>query len=102
LTREPCQDVSANPALTLRAINSRLPGPGFHPASLPVSPEKGIIVKPDIHPDVARNLALVILASSTAPALLLDGDLAVIAGSTSFYAAFALEPLNVAGRPMFK
>jgi len=59
-------------------------------------------VKPDIHPDVARNLALAILAASTAPALLLDGDLTVIAGSTSFYAAFALQPQNVAGRPLFK
>jgi len=55
-----------------------------------------------IHPGVVRNLALAILASSTAPALLLDGDLTVIAGSTSFYAAFALEPQNVAGRPVFK
>lgn len=55
-----------------------------------------------IHPDVVRNLALAILASFTAPALLLDGDLAVIAGSSSFYVAFALEPQNVAGRPVFK
>jgi two-component sensor histidine kinase len=55
-----------------------------------------------IHPDVARNLALAILASSAAPALLLDGDLTVIAGSTSFYAAFGLQPQNVVGRPLFK
>jgi hypothetical protein len=55
-----------------------------------------------IHPDVARSLALAILASSAAPALLLDGDLAVVAGSTSFYRAFKLEPANVAGRALFK
>jgi two-component sensor histidine kinase len=53
------------------------------------------------HIDIAHNLALAILASSTAPALLLDGDLSVIAASTSFYRAFALDPRNVAGRPLF-
>ncbi|NIJ34058.1 sensor histidine kinase [Sphingomonas oligoaromativorans] len=54
------------------------------------------------HPDVARDLALAILASSAAPALLLDGELTVISGSTSFYRAFGLEPPNVAGQPLFK
>ncbi|API61240.1 histidine kinase [Tardibacter chloracetimidivorans] len=54
-----------------------------------------------IHPDVERNLALAILASSPAPALLLDGDLTVIAGSTSFYRAFGLDPQNAEGRPLF-
>jgi two-component sensor histidine kinase len=86
----------------MRSAQLAATGFGFHPASFPVSPERGIIVKQDIHPDVARNLALAILASSTAPALLLDGNLAVIAGSTSFYAAFALEPQSVAGRSVFK
>lgn len=52
-------------------------------------------------PDVAHGLALAILASSTAPALLLDGNLTVIAGSTSFYRTFSLEPLNVCGQPVF-
>lgn len=55
-----------------------------------------------IHPDVAHNLALAILDSSAAPALLLDGDLTVIAGSKSFYRAFGLEPVNVRGQPLFK
>jgi hypothetical protein len=55
-----------------------------------------------IHPDVARNLALAILGSSAAPALLLGGDLTVIAGSTSFYRVFGLEPQNVSGRSLFK
>ncbi|MCI4591472.1 ATP-binding protein [Sphingobium sp. BYY-5] len=54
------------------------------------------------HTDIAHNLALAILASSTAPALLLDGDLSVIAASTSFYRTFALDPQNVAGRPLFQ
>jgi hypothetical protein len=46
-----------------------------------------------IHPDVAQGLALAILISSVAPALLLDGKLSVVAGSTSFYRAFGLDPL---------
>lgn len=54
------------------------------------------------HPDVAHNLALAILASSAAPALLLDGDLNVVAASTSFHRAFALDPEDVTGRPLFK
>lgn len=58
-------------------------------------------MNPTVHPDVAHNLALAILASSDAPALLLDGNLAVIAASDTFYRAFALEPQDVAGRPLF-
>lgn len=54
------------------------------------------------HIDVARSLALAILASSAAPALLLDGDLSVIAASASFYRVFALEQADVAGRSLFK
>lgn len=57
-------------------------------------------MNPPIHPDVAYGLALAILTSSAAPALLLDGDLTVIAGSTSFYRTFGLEPHNVCGRPV--
>ncbi len=51
-------------------------------------------------PDVERNLALAILASSTAPALLLDEDLAIIAASNSFYDIFALDPADVTGLPL--
>lgn len=58
-------------------------------------------MNPTTHPDVVHNLALAILASSAAPALLLDGDLVVIAASTSFYHVFTLEPGEVTGRPLF-
>jgi two-component sensor histidine kinase len=61
-----------------------------------------MIVNRAIHPDVARNLALAILTSSNAPALLLDEELIVIAASTSFYRAFALEPQNVIARPLLR
>lgn len=55
-----------------------------------------------IHPDVAHNLALAILASTAAPALLLDEDLSVIGASASFYRTFTLDPQKVAGLPLFK
>ena len=48
------------------------------------------------------NLVLAVIASSNAPLLLLDGDLVVIAVSTSFCRAFHLEPTNVSGRPFFQ
>jgi two-component system, sensor histidine kinase PdtaS len=54
------------------------------------------------HPDVAHNLALAVVASSNAPALLLNGDLTVIAASNSFYRAFALNRQNVIGESLVK
>lgn len=56
---------------------------------------------PSVQPDVAHGLALAILTSSAAPALLLDGELTVIAGSTSFYSAFGLDPPDVSGQSVF-
>lgn len=61
-----------------------------------------MIVNRITHPDVAHDLALAILTSSNAPALLLDEDLVVIAASTSFYRAFALDPQNVIAQPLLK
>jgi two-component sensor histidine kinase len=58
-------------------------------------------VKPTVQPDVAHALAMAILASSAAPALLIDGDRTILAASTSFLAAFALEPEMVVGLPLF-
>jgi two-component sensor histidine kinase len=50
---------------------------------------------------VAHNLALALVASSDAPLLLLDGDLAVVAASRSFYSAFLIDPADVHGREIF-
>ncbi|WP_022674604.1 sensor histidine kinase [Novosphingobium sp. B-7] len=58
-------------------------------------------MNPPVHPDFAYGLALAILTSSAAPALLLDGDFTVIAGSTSFYRAFGLDPSRVSGQSVF-
>ena len=52
------------------------------------------------HPDVALNLALAVIASSTAPLLLLNGDLTLIAASKSFCRTFQIDPASVPGRPL--
>jgi two-component sensor histidine kinase len=53
-----------------------------------------------MHPDVALNLALAVVASSTAPLLLLDGELKLIAASKSFCGAFQIDPATVPGRTL--
>ncbi len=52
------------------------------------------------HPDVALNLALAVVASSTAPLLLLGEDLTLIAASKSFCRAFQVDPASVRGAPL--
>ena len=52
------------------------------------------------HSDVGLNLALAVIASSTAPLLLLSGDLRLIAASKSFCAAFQIDPATVPGRAL--
>ena len=52
------------------------------------------------HPDVALNLALAVVASSRAPLLLLDGDLALVAASTSFCRAFGIDPASFPDKPL--
>ncbi len=54
-----------------------------------------------LHPDATLNLALALVGSSSAPLLLLDGDLSVIAASLSFCKAFGVDPSDVAGRQLF-
>jgi len=50
---------------------------------------------PVLHPDVALSLALAVIASSTAPLLLLNGDLTLVAASKSFCRAFGIDPASV-------
>src|SRR6185436_13939572 len=54
---------------------------------------------PSPHADVGLNLALAVIASSTAPLLLLNEDLTVVAASKSFCQAFQISPAGIAGRP---
>ena len=52
------------------------------------------------HPDAGLSLALAVVAASTAPLLLLDGDLGVIAASGSFCRIFGLMPSAVPDHPL--
>jgi two-component sensor histidine kinase len=52
--------------------------------------------------DVALNLTLAVIASSNAPLLLLDGELMVLAASTSFCRAFEIDPGKVTGVQLFE
>jgi two-component sensor histidine kinase len=56
--------------------------------------------QPTTHIDVGLNLALAVIASSTAPLLLLDGDLKLIAASKSFCQAFQIDPSSIPGRSL--
>jgi two-component sensor histidine kinase len=50
-----------------------------------------------MHPEVSLNLALAVIASSTAPLLLLNDDLTLVAASKSFCRAFQIDPASVPG-----
>lgn len=54
------------------------------------------------HIDVSLDLVIAVIAASHAPILLLDGDLSVVAVSTSFCRAFHLEPKRVPGQQFLK
>jgi len=55
---------------------------------------------PTTHADVTLNLALAVVASSTAPLLLLNQDLTLIAASKSFCSAFQIHSTKVVGLPL--
>jgi two-component sensor histidine kinase len=55
-----------------------------------------------LHPDAGLNLSIALIASSQAPLVLLDGDLAVIGASASFCHAFEIDPADVAARPLLQ
>jgi hypothetical protein len=61
-----------------------------------------LAVKAPLHPEAATNLALAVIASSTAQLLLLDSDCTVIAASETFCRAFQLAPTDVVGRAVQK
>jgi len=51
--------------------------------------------------DVALSLTLAVVASSPGPLLLLDGDLSIIAASTSFCEEFDASPADLTGRQLY-
>ena len=50
--------------------------------------------------EAALSLSIAIVVSSPGPLLLLDGDLAVVAASASFAAAFEIDVASAAGNPL--
>jgi two-component system, sensor histidine kinase PdtaS len=56
--------------------------------------------RPTSHDDVALDLALAVIAASTAPLLLLNGDLTLIAASKSFCRAFQVDAAKVPNCPL--
>jgi two-component sensor histidine kinase len=57
-------------------------------------------IPPPLQPEGGLNLALAVIASSSAPLLLLDGDLMVIAASASFCQEFQIEPVELPNRQL--
>lgn len=55
-----------------------------------------------IYPDVPLSLAMAVIDSSTAPLVLLDGDLNVIVASTSFFTTFDIKPAEATGESLFR
>ncbi len=55
-----------------------------------------------IHPDLPISLAMAVIGSSTAPLVLLDGDLNVIAASTSFFTTFGIDPAGATDQSLFR
>ena len=51
--------------------------------------------------DVALSLTLAIVTSSPAPLLLLDGELTIIAASTSLCSVFGTEAAQLTGKPLY-
>lgn len=54
-----------------------------------------------IQPDGALSLALAVVGSSTAPLLLLDGELNIVAASASFFTTFDISPAGAKGESLF-
>ena len=50
---------------------------------------------------MSLDLALAVVASSTVPLVLLDGDLTLVAASTSFFRAFGIDAADAPGRLLF-
>jgi two-component sensor histidine kinase len=59
-------------------------------------------MSPDLpHPTESANLALAVIVSSISPLVLLDGDLAVLAVSTTFCDAFHIDQWSATGKTVF-
>ena len=57
-------------------------------------------ILPSLLPESVTGLALAVVAASSAPLLLLDGDLLIIAVSASFCREFQIDPAQVSNRQL--
>lgn len=57
-------------------------------------------INPPLNPDAATSLMLAVIASSSAPLLLLDADANVVAASSSFCRAYGVDPETITGRAL--
>ena len=55
-----------------------------------------------VHPDAVHGLALAVVASATSPLVLLNGDLAVLGASATFFRAFHIDPSSAPGLSIFE
>jgi PAS domain S-box-containing protein len=77
------------------------PAFGFHFREPPVFRRRPMPAQSHTSEDVALSLTLAIVTSSPAPLLLLDGELTVIAASTSFCDVFGVKAAELAGQPLY-
>lgn len=73
----------------------------FRFASRPMFEGTAMASRSDLEPDTGLALALAVVASSTAPLVLLDGDFIVVAASASFFTAFEVDPSDAVGQSFF-
>jgi two-component sensor histidine kinase len=59
-----------------------------------------VAAQPSYPEGAALSLTMAVVASSPGPLLLLDGDLNIVAASTSFSSAFEIDPAGLAGRQL--
>jgi two-component sensor histidine kinase len=57
--------------------------------------------RPDLDPDTGLALAFAVVASATAPLVLLDGDFTLVAASATFFDAFQIDRVRATGRCLF-
>ncbi|WP_233503533.1 sensor histidine kinase [Sphingomonas psychrotolerans] len=83
-----------------RSAYRDFPATGFHPRAFGFP---RLIMSAEKHSpeDVALSLTLAIVTSSPEPLLLLDGQLTIIAASTSFCSVFGANAAQLTGQPLY-
>jgi two-component sensor histidine kinase len=75
-------------------------GDGSRFANLRTGEKRSMPTGTPLHPSAVDGLAMAVILSSTAPLVLLDADLTVLAASASFCMAFELKGEDLIGKPL--